>query len=674
MINTQRQLHREIYAAKKKLKDKDVFLSKAYEHMLTEMGHGITHSTFNGKTHMYNSGDAIAYTDGDNVFINYASSSVASLTRSQKHNYFLGLNLHEYGHILFTDFSLGMQAIKEMENGRLYPMPIDNRYLDELLKFFSDENSNLSTLTSIYHHIDNSIEDGFVDRAACNAVPGYASCLRFENEIESGTFSSYFDMENNNTPKPLIFANLILQYSIYGTKGYEESDVFGNELLESFENCLEWLRKAVYESRPIERKRYVNTVFCHLFHFIHEEAKKQEQDISQNTSSTQSDNQTQSNNQNSIESLNNTLNQLNSEMPKSEKTEHTNCSSPSEDALLELESSMHELSRGVGESTLKNDNSNNLPSELDRIVQEVAISSIHEDQEKNIKKELTCNVSKFLDGVQIHNNIHCNMARAEISSDAYNIYNSCHHELDSIVRKFIKDFQKEIKERQLGDTLTGLYAGKRLDTNHLYRDDKRIFSRKILPEDIPDMAVGILIDCSGSMSDCRIEMARKCAYITYSFCKKMNIPCFVFGHNTSGYDVNMYSVADENSLDNKDSVRIFDLKARGSNRDGFALRYCLKKLESIQAQDRLMLVISDGKPAHNGYGMESGQKDCQEAVHDAIKKGIYTIAAGLGTDSQSVYEVYKQGRSERDSASFLDISNIEKMPKAFIKIIKNKLE
>lgn len=710
MIYTQRELQREIHAVQQNLTNEQLFLSPAYEHKLTEMGHGITNCEFEGQAHMYSANDDIAYTDGNNIFINYSSPTANSLSsRVEKHNYYLGANLHEHGHLLFTDFALGKKVREELKGNKLYPFPNENEYLKELLEFMAAESNNSAALQSIYHMLDNCIEDGFVDRAVIAAVPGYGECLKFETQVDMGTFSNYKEMKANNIPDPLIFTNLVLGYCVYGIKGYSDEEINGNELLKSFEECLLWLRKAVYEVRPLERKRLVNNVFCHLFHFIKQEAEKEEQEQqkkqdnnkkgnhqdnkqsnqqnnqqpniqnnSTNSSTTSSQTSSQSGNQNSSPSqaLNEALNELSKNMKDTEKNKHLNPQSPNKNAINDISGKMDTQSQ---EPSAKKSNSQQVEksstsTELENIAKNVAEEIVSQQQENEIKSENTCNVRKFLDGVQIHKNVSCSVSRADCSSSATKLYNDCHQELDTTVRRFVKDFEKEIKERQLGDTLTGLYAGKRLDNNHLYRTDKRLFSRKIMPEDIPDMAVGILIDCSGSMNGERIEVARKCAYITYSFCRKMNIPCFVFGHHTSGNTVILHSVADEHSLDNKDSIRIFDLKSGGSNRDGFALRYCLKKLEKIPTNDRLMLIISDGRPAHNGYGMESGQKDCQAAVHDAMKKGIYTVAAGIGIDASTVYEVYKAGRTDKDSASYLDISDLNRMPKAFIKIIKKRLE
>ena len=257
---------------------------------------------------------------------------------------------------------------------------------------------------------------------------------------------------------------------------------------------------------------------------------------------------------------------------------------------------------------------------------------------------------------------------------ARSVYDSVHTELDAIVNRLVKEFQKELKERQLGDDLNGLMFGKRMDSKHLFREDNRIFSNRIAPEDVPDMTVGIMIDCSGSMGTSKLFAAKQCAYITYAFCRRLSIPCFIVGHRASNKHVELHSVADENSIDDTDKIRIFDLVSGCCNRDGFALRFCLDKLLKQEQKDKVMLVISDGAPNDDGYRLAEGRMDCQAAVSQAIKNGVTTIAAGLGSDAEDIWRVYKEGRSDKDSASFLDISDISRMPKAFVKILNKRLE
>lgn len=693
---TQRDLQAAIYEREEKLKDEEIFLSKSYEHRLTEMGNGITNCKVKGATHISQGINGLAYTDGLNTYICYDSEQAASLDRVKKHHYFVGLNLHENGHKLFTDFALQEKAYEKMDERALYPMPKDNEYRKETLEYLSDANTDINILKGIYHNLWNNIEDGFIDRASCAEAPGYAPMLTFVNEVDAiGDIISIDELRKMGKEEASIFADMILIYCVHGVRNYQIEDKADSKnaaLIESFEQVLSVLTRALYEARPTERLRLVNEVFCHLVHFlIKEEKEKQEQNNeSQSTNESNSSENSEenendegsSNSESNPSSRSNLLNSLSSQMQTSERNKHENMRSPDKEAIHSINESMQELREesGITESSSSAENAGecNESNELEQIIEDIVSQALLSEQEAEIKGKLKANVKEFMANQPFHGNIKSIIKRTEPTSTAIEDYEEYHEELDEIVRKLARTFEKEIKDRQIGDTLNSLYAGKRLDKNHLYAHDKRIFSRKILPEDIPDLGIGILVDCSGSMEwgdpETKIMVAKKCAYITYQFCHRLNIPCFVIGHTTDDEDVVLISVADENSLDGQDKYRIFSLDALDSNRDGYALRYCLKKLEKMPTKDKMMMIISDGKPAHYGYGMSEGMQDCQEAVHDAIKKGIFTIAAGLGTDAESVQKVYQEGRSEKDSAAFLDLSDLQRMPTAFVKIIKKKLE
>ena len=265
----------------------------------------------------------------------------------------------------------------------------------------------------------------------------------------------------------------------------------------------------------------------------------------------------------------------------------------------------------------------------------------------------------------------------EPDDEAIEMFDREHEELDRIARRVKKNLDKVIKERQKGDRLNGLYTGKQLDAAHTYRKDKRIFANKVLPEDIPDMEVCVLVDCSGSMCcGSRMDQSRKCAYITWKFCQFMNIPCSVYGHTTDAYPekhVVMTCVAHPDNLDKDDEKRIFMLRPEYDNRDGWAVNFCAEALSKSSATSKMLLIISDGLPAAVGYGDVLGKRDCQEVVKRYKKKGISVITAGIDDCANDIKSLYVDGISPKDAAKFLDYSDMTQLPKAFATLIKKEL-
>ena len=835
MIMDQRALNRAISEKMSRLTDEEVFTSEAYKHRLTQMSTGVL-SANRGKTvTILGDPNVTAYTDGTTRTINARFRYVTEQPdRAAKDKFMRGFNLHETAHCLLTDFALHKRFIEKLMKERKFLCePYENPYKAETLKGIEAG----VNVVEIFHRLDNTLEDAFINKAVQTAAPGYYEDLLFVLDQLSVVEKFDYKEEAGKLPNSLMFANIALLYAVYGIKVYKAAEVLGTPLLILFEEAIPWIDKAIVEADPEKRKRFVSTVFCYLFHAIKmdwqkkkEEKKKEQQekdgqkqqqgqkgsdgessdksqksegksedeggegasgdeqddseeqsgqsDGSNGSSSTEGENEnsedeegssegsseqeesegsgstgvpedpdeqegegsgssstavpddpdeqegegsgsgetreeekdeedgegegtegseadddetdgsssadeageteedgTSPEEEPSAEELQDLADQLQNEMKSSEQADHSMAENKKADkSAINALRSAQEKPDQVSQDAPAQDS-------MEKFEKDLAEKEVEEEQEEELKNQLNKD-TKAVSSTDMHRGVHCQVIRPEKTSASEALYERERGNLDTVVRRMSREFLKEIKERQTGDTMTGLYNGKSLDVNHLYRDDKRIFAQKILPEDIPDMAVGILVDCSGSMSwgkrngedyVSRMDYARKCAYVTYAFCKQLKIPCFVIGHTTDGYSVVLLSVADENSLDKDESRRIFSLEAQSSNRDGYALRYCLNKLEKIQAKDRLMLVISDGQPAAYNYGMEEGKADLQDAVHDAIKKGIFTVAAGIDDDAEKVKYVYKDGRSDKDSATFLSITDLDRLPKAFVKIIKKRL-
>ena len=692
---SQKELKREIFSQKEKLKDHELFVSDSYNKFLTQMQDGITECKSGCEAFITENTESIAYTDGTRIYISYDSLLSKGHNRKERHLIYCGLNLHECGHLLFTDFQLMMKSMEALKKGEMYPTPEDNPYLQKLRNFLYTT-GNEQYILPIFKKLDNCIEDGFVDRAVMAMVPGYARCLRYvRNEDNSLEKMTYKEMVDKKCPRVHIFIAMTLFYARHGLLLFDDSD--SGELIDSFKEVMPVIKKAVFSASPFQRKKMVWKVMCYLYNFIeidNNQQKKNSQNGAQQGNNSQSGTQQGNNSQGgaqqgnssqgdaqqgngsgcgeSSQSIQEALKQADAAMRNTESTKHNNTVNPNEQVMSALENKLNSASGKSSEEKKADETGNLACPELDSIANKVAEEKIFQKQEDEIKKDMSQKATSYLSDSPIHRGIRAKCTRAGVTERAKSFYEEEHRELDSIVTRMITEFEKEIKERQTGDTLTGLYTGKRFEAREAYRYDKRVMSRKILPEDIPDMAVGILVDCSGSMGGDKIHYAIQSAYITYSFCKRLQIPVFVVGHTTSGNDVSLISVADENSLDNNDKIRIFDLRSQNCNRDGYALKYCMEKLKHIVAEQKLMMIISDGCPNHTAYHLNEGRADCQAIVKDGIKNGITTIAAAID-DAVNVQSVYKKGISEKNSAEYLDLSDLRKLPKAFVKIIKKRL-
>lgn len=75
------------------------------------------------------------------------------------------------------------------------------------------------------------------------------------------------------------------------------------------------------------------------------------------------------------------------------------------------------------------------------------------------------------------------------------------------------------------------------------------------------------------------------------------------GSGTAFYDTAVYDTprGDYQVYEDKDGHQWFAISARGSNRDGAALRFVAEKMVKRPEEIRILMLISDGQPADSGY-------------------------------------------------------------------------
>lgn len=138
----------------------------------------------------------------------------------------------------------------------------------------------------------------------------------------------------------------------------------------------------------------------------------------------------------------------------------------------------------------------------------------------------------------IHSGVNICVNRiASVDPELVEQYDAICNPLISISRQLQKSLLRQLKENRRGGKQTGLIMGRRLDAHALCRNDGKVFYKNNLPNEIPELAVGLLLDESGSMCSCdRCTYARAAAIILYDFCESLEIPVMVYGHSTDCYD------------------------------------------------------------------------------------------------------------------------------------------
>ena len=251
---------------------------------------------------------------------------------------------------------------------------------------------------------------------------------------------------------------------------------------------------------------------------------------------------------------------------------------------------------------------------------------------------------------------------AQVDDDLKEQYQEVSGDLLHISKQLQKSVLQQMHDSRRGGKQTGLLMGRRLDIHALSRNDGRVFYKNALPNEIPALSVGLLLDESGSMCSCdRATYARATAIILYDFCQALGIPVMVYGHST-GSGVDLYSYAEFDAIDRDDRYRMMDISARGSNRDGAALRYVAEQLSRRSEDVKLLMLVSDGQPADTDYYGTAAEEDLRGVKQEYQRKGILFVAAAIGSDKENIERIYGD--------SFLDISDLTKLPAKLAGIIK----
>ena len=619
-MNT-KNLHRLIADEKIKLTDSELFGSPAYRSYLQNIADNLSGKYGRGAyvSLTYDpAGTDAAYTDNFKIYINTANKLTNAFTaRKHKNLVNIGIIGHECGHILFTDFGVSNRFCRYLESGRFYPKKptakmlsssAHKKYLNEYADTLAEGNkAKLRILAKIAMYISNIIEDGYVERMMKLRFPGTVAIgIQLKNLKQAEMAASVNDMVEQEYDEITIGTNLLLQYVISGT--IENQEGISNEYTDFLTECIPLLDTALNEDSAKERMLAVHLLMIRCWKYIKPLLDK----IEDAKNSTETPSETAENN--AAEEI---VNKMENEMSKGSE-QPANMNSASLAGQLESNESEKEeqerlehlktevenmLSEGSGTVTHDNDYvTETADHELENILNSAASAKVYSAVEDSLLDELKANLKDINFG-DIHKNVDIVIHRQKtLVGSERELYDKAMIELKPISMMLQKSIMNVLKQRQRGATERGLLMGSRLDHSSYYRSDGKIFTKRNRPNDEISLAVGVLVDMSGSMSGERIRIAQAMTLVVYDFCRALNIPVTIYGHDTIyGGSVDLYSFAEFDSLDGNDKYRLMNIHDGGSNRDGCAVRYVAEKLCKRNEQTKLFIVVSDGQPADSGY-------------------------------------------------------------------------
>ena len=655
----------------------------------------------------------LAYTDNLIITINAGNPAVTEFpTREERYQMVLGLFAHELGHCLYTDFLAQQSYRNALSVCRWYPdKPKLARVQDvknegEFWEYAQENPQNLALLGRVAHEISNVLEDAAMENRVLEQFPGtLGQALDFVRAWqwrEMPTVTHLKEREAQGTPMFYCLLQMFLSYGKFGELKYG-AEPLSEEHIQTVFELLPLLDDDLRAASGKARWNTVNCILIRCWEHVREylEALKRRYEEKKASGGTGS-----------------VFSQLEEELstlvggstrgegftaPVSEESEEPSLPQPEKrekTRVLALSTEGESLGVGAGGSAGKQEISpeetgrmplvetdqvseplgggievnrdyhpelsNTVETEMERLLDAMAEKTVCQELEQDRLRELNQEAQSISYG-DIHKGVPVRVNRmTKVPPEMVTQYNAIAGPLLAISKQLQKSLLRQLRDQQRGGKQTGLLMGRRLDAHALFRCDGKVFTKNALPIQPPEMAVGLLLDESGSMASCdRATYARASAIILYDFCQALHIPVMVYGHTTGKDSVELYSYSEFDAIDREDKYRLVDISARGSNRDGAALRFVAERLSHRPEELKLLILVSDGQPAHTGYYGTAAEEDLRGIQQEYRRKGILFVAAAIGDDKENMERIYGD--------SFLDITDLNQLPVKLTQVVKRFL-
>ena len=221
-----------------------------------------------------------------------------------------------------------------------------------------------------------------------------------------------------------------------------------------------------------------------------------------------------------------------------------------------------------------------------------------------------------------------------------NIYNKYQININSYNSRFTQLLKARIPVREEKKLF-----GSGITSTRLADVKKRYWYRNADNYGIPDISVLLLIDGSGSMAGSRKESTMISSVILHEILKKQGITHSIVEHR-AGFEnpVVKVNILVGINARNEEKYNLITLTASGDNRDGLALFWAEKFLNTYTTcSQKLIILLADGAPAHayDEYYPPVSSKDTANAAAKIIKRGTDIIAVALDDGNDGEYSCYE---------------------------------
>lgn len=708
-----KEIKRAIRKKRTDIRLEDIVKSKAFKDyitsgMLTLFKKHKREPNLEYKVYYKESDMTTALTNNKEIIVNAANSLFTKRDEldeplSVSVDHILGVMFHEAGHVLYTNFSVFRKYKEQFRKGELIVNSIElskeeKQSLKEINNLLNDNKSNVvlgvsltktkAFIYNIFDWLNNAVEDGRIERILLDKdadFGGYCNgltCLR-NKQREEITGSSIQDIQ--------VYLNACFEYAKYGTSITYAGDVFpeleaAKPIIDMMLDCKEAMKFTEYTVELV-CIAYPNLIKP----LLTEETDDQDNDDQSNDNSQgNSDNDESSDSNNSDDNQssggrdNGKSNTENDSSDGSNEAENNQEGSDNNDSQEEAGEDEGDDSNGQGDSNKEDeldDIIDNLPEtsvmpEYDNMGVESSDGSLEESMQptpdfvgeaakESVEKEVNDEINKMISD----STAPLGCSKTTVVDDLpYAVLSSDQEDFLDDNRSLFKKIGREIENHLKSDMRTGSnkrkFSGKKFRAEKLINRDYRYFENTATKRDIPETAVGILIDQSGSMYGKQIECARYAAMGMYKTLAELeHFDVAVYGHTCGFEEVIINRYIDFGFKPKKPIEMLAGMYANGGNIDEIAVTALGERLKSQMVDKKIMIIISDGLP-HSLIG--HAETRLRDLVKGYVKEGINVFVAALGSDKANIDKIY-------EDVSFIDITDPSELPTNMLRAIKRTI-
>lgn len=708
-----REIRRAIRKKRTDIRLEDIVKSKAFKDyitsgMLTLFKKHKREPNLNYKVY-YKEGDmTTALTNNKEIIVNAANSLFTKRDEldeplSVSVDHILGVMFHEAGHVLYTNFSVLRKYKEQFRDGKLVISSIElskeeKKSLKEINNLLNDNRSNVvlgvsltktkAFIYNIFNWLNNAIEDGriektLLDRDAdfggyCNGLIGLRN--KQKDEIVG---SNIQDIEK--------YLNACFEYAKYGTSTTYTGDVFSEleeakPIIDIMLDCKEAMKFTEYTVELI-CIAYPNLIKPLLTDQTDDQSDDdQNNDNSQgnsssNDESSDTDNSSdgQSGSENNKSKGNSEDNGSNGDSSNEESNEDEN-----EDSSNQDDSTDGDSSDDQGDSNKEDeldDIMNNLPEtsvmpEYDNMGVESSDGDLEESMQptldfvgeaakESVEEEINGEINKMISD----STAPLGCSRVIVIDDLPDVSLSPNQDAflnnnRSLFKKVGREIENHLKSNMRTGSNKRKFSGKKFRAEKLVNRDYRYFENTATKRDIPETAVGILIDQSSSMYGEQIRYATYAAMGMYKTLAELeHFDVAVYGH-TSTYDEVIINRYIDFGFKPKDPIKVLaGIYSDGGNIDEVAVTALGERLKSQMVDKKIMIIISDGLP-HSMIG--HAETRLRDLVKEYVKDGFNVFVAALSSDKAKIDKIY-------EDVSFIDITDPSELPTNMLRAIKRTI-